>query len=1161
MRWPIVWGVAQAEARLVRRLVRYWVFVVLAAGLGMLGYLYYAALHGFFSSFSASIGSISPKFLVAAIGSWYLLVFMIGLVLLAFDVRARDERERIVEVLDTRPCSNLELLAGRFLGILLPSWLPVVATGLLMQLVGWLGQTLHWRIGEPIEAWSLLGFMTFMAIPTFTFLLGLVFLVAVLVRNRFLTALIVLGLLAVNVWLTLTSSLYVVPAIDLTGVFTFNYASELVPTLLNRGGLVQRLSVLVAGLALLALASAAHPRLDGGSRKRWASAGVVGLVLAALGLGSIAYGVHRDRQQMATWLAAHEARREEPAPDLESLVGALTIEPGRRLQLELEVAFTAPAEGLETALFSFNPGLGVEAVTDATGSALTFTHQDGLLAITLDSPLAAGARGTLSLRAAGRPDTAFAYLDSAEQPLDRSALNGNLLILGLEAAIFDRRYAALMPGIRWLPAAGVEVGREEDFFTLDLEVTVPEGWLVAGPGRRQTAAAGAAGQAVYRFAPPAPLPAAALMAARFERRGATVEGVELEILLHPDHTRNLEVFADAGEEIRGWIGTRLREAAALDLPYPYGALTMVEVPAALRGYGGGWRMDSTLAPPALLLVRESSFPTVRFDNRFRNTERFEDREGGVAAAKREALQAFFVNDYNGGNVFLGAARNFFAYQTAARGPGALALDFVTQDLTNRLITDQEGYFSPYIFGKDLNAAVGATVANFIGGRSQGMTIFEAVRQAVAEKPSVWEAVTSQALVDLDPHADPALTINVLTLKAGALARWLLDGLGRETSGALLATLRQRHTGTTYDRADFEAAATAVGADLEALAGDWLERAALPGFVTSSVHLYRLPDGEGGTPRYQVALDVRNQEPVPGLVRLRYEPGGESEAGQGAESARQGEAVSVPAQESVELGLVLPAPPKDLWVAPYLSLNRRDFRVELPAVDEEHIVSAEPLVGARPSSWRPAIRGDVIVDDLDPGFAIEQEESSGGFRLGGTGQVGELDQGLPQLAGIQPAAVWSRQLRPRAWGTYRHTVATVRAGQGKSRAVFSAQLPHAGRWRLALHWTPPSLDDTVATALWRRGTYHLLLDDGTEQQELSFDAAAAEEGWNDLGSYDLGAGEVRLVLLDRTNGMAVVADAIRWHPLDGTAPAEADEAAAAADQEVEAEQGEAGDEED
>ena len=49
--------------------------------------------------------------------------------------------------------------------------------------------------------------------------------------------------------------------------------------------------------------------------------------------------------------------------------------------------------------------------------------------------------------------------------------------------------------------------------------------------------------------------------------------------------------------------------------------------------------------------------------------------------------------------------------------------------------------------------------------------------------------------------------------------------------------------------------------------------------------------------------------------------------------------------------------------------------------------------------------------------------------------------------------------------------------------------------------------------------------------VEFDAAVAEAGWNKLGEFDLPGGQTRLVVTNRTSGVVVVADAIRWRRLE------------------------------
>ena len=159
IRLPMILAIARAEIRSVRRLIRYWMFSILSVGITFLIYLYSAALHGFFSRFSATVGAMGPRYLMPAMGLYILMIFLLGLIFLAFDVRARDERERIAEVLDSRPVSNLELLVGRSLGLVLMAWAPVLFAAVALQAFGSLALMLDWYLGEPVEPWSLLGFV------------------------------------------------------------------------------------------------------------------------------------------------------------------------------------------------------------------------------------------------------------------------------------------------------------------------------------------------------------------------------------------------------------------------------------------------------------------------------------------------------------------------------------------------------------------------------------------------------------------------------------------------------------------------------------------------------------------------------------------------------------------------------------------------------------------------------------------------------------------------------------------------------------------------------------------------------------------------------------------------------------------------------------------
>ena len=44
-----------------------------------------------------------------------------------------------------------------------------------------------------------------------------------------------------------------------------------------------------------------------------------------------------------SWLAMHEARMDEPAPDMRSVTGHLRLDPGRTMAMDLALTISAPA--------------------------------------------------------------------------------------------------------------------------------------------------------------------------------------------------------------------------------------------------------------------------------------------------------------------------------------------------------------------------------------------------------------------------------------------------------------------------------------------------------------------------------------------------------------------------------------------------------------------------------------------------------------------------------------------------------------------------------------------------------------------------------------------------------------------------------------------------
>jgi hypothetical protein len=599
--------------------------------------------------------------------------------------------------------------------------------------------------------------------------------------------------------------------------------------------------------------------------------------------------------------------------------------------------------------------------------------------------------------------------------------------------------------------------------------------------------------------------------------------VTFEVLINEKHMKNIEVLGETGEKIREWIGDRFREAKEYGLGYPYDALTLVEVPNTLRSYGGGWRMDTVMAPPGMLLMKETGFPTTRFDSAFRRTEDFKDREGGVQQAKWERLKTFFMNDFSGGNVLSGGARNFFMYQTTAKGPEGLALNYVMETLSNILITETRSFFSAHLFldGNSTDRIVDMTASAYGREPLRAASIVDTTTVSVVSRPEVWDRALDVSLIDIDPWEDPARTVDVLTLKANAIAQSILDTLGPEKTWQFLASIRGSQKGKSFTLDDMMDAAKALGYDLTEILGDWLGSTNLPGFVCAKAKRYRIPDSEDGSPRYQLLFTIRNDESVPGLFRFIYYYAGEG----GKTDSVKSDPIRLAGKSSVQFGTIVSKSPASVFLEPYLSLNRTPIFLPLNRLDEGKIEKTEVIEGLEELQYSLPEEASIIVDDLDPGFSVIEGEKRKGLRIiAREDEKRSTDQGLPLTANYRIPRVWSRVVYTTSFGKYRQTFVVVGAGEGEKKAVFTAGIDQDGEWDLELHL--PWKQNIMPGRKW--GTYHLVITDSHgDKREINFDSKSAPPGWNLLGNIDLPEGETTVAISNKTDGQFVVTDAIRW----------------------------------
>jgi hypothetical protein len=72
---------------------------------------------------------------------------------------------------------------------------------------------------------------------------------------------------------------------------------------------------------------------------------------------------------------------------------------------------------------------------------------------------------------------------------------------------------------------------------------------------------------------------------------------------------------------------------------------------------------------------------------------------------------------------------------------------------------------------------------------------------------------------------------------------------------------------------------------------------------------------------------------------------------------------------------------------------------------------------------------------------------------------------------------------------------------------------------------------------------IVIEDESGSNEVTFDASDASAGWNDLGTFEVASGSLRVVFRGAEKDALVLADAVRWTPPVSRTPSSATAAGA------------------
>lgn len=1119
---------ALAEIRAVRRLIRFKVIVATLSICLLCSYAISCWIHFNVAPYAHSFVAATPLYLLENVDPIFYIAFMVSAWLLVFDIDHRNKRNRISEVLQVQPVSNLESMAGRVLGCAGLLWIILGANLLVMQLIGLLAQLSGADFAAPLQTHSIFVLLVVDAPISLIAWCALAVLLQNVLRSRMMVVAGILVVASASYVLLLYVPYSFVDLVSPSSNDTL-FISDLIPQLPSLPSLLMRLGALGCAASFVAWAARSYLRPDSPSKKKAVISGVAFIVVGVVACSFATMHTLQRIDEVATWREAHQALAWEDLINLQSISGQVRIDPATQMHLDLNLEFTPNSQkAASTLVFSFNPGMSIQLV-ELDGHSRPSTFQNGILEIPDIKFSDPESIHTLRVVASGVPNPRFGYFDS---PLDYKLQPGIPLQVtkrfGTDSSIYRKEFVALMSGSHWYPSPGpINVhfgdGRNGlDYFELELQIEIENrDWKLVGPGVTQIT--GAEGENWYEVKPTVPVPEIGLFASNFKSATTNVQGYALSMHLHSRHAKRLTIPENVRDDMIDWLEEFVQERIRVEMPFFHDSLVLVEVPSRLRIVGGGWRMDALNALPGVILLKERGFPIAPTHLIFKKERDPDDHFFN--------LQSFFDSALGTDNITYTAQHHLWTHATTASGPHSEILDQIVRSLLAGIYSPwPSNWFSPYSSLR----LVSMTSPSFelaTGQRSKPYSFYgtNLHRRELyyTRRSSVQALMETKSLVELPSDEGHQKDLELILLKSARIAEAMAEFHSTDPDKIFnwLAAVREKFNGRTYRYEDLISIAKEHGVSVDPFLTDWLTTSRLPGFVISRGSVSRLEDSDDGTRRLQISFFIKNTEPVGGFVSPLF--------------GRPIDPILIGANSAKRMNLVWENHPEGLDSLPQmsfhvstgLSLNRGDG---LSAIfSTANVADGQERDVTEVSDWVPPMQG-IVIDDLDEGFSVLQPKRMRNSTLRGwfkpqtfefesEGQLAEVDWQHSPSSGR-----WNRTVISRAFGTHRRTIAVSKVSGNNlvHAARFAAVLPSTGRWLLEFYVHLPYWSDGHDFA-----DFKLHIGDGSQVWKIDFDPTTLVSEWKTVGEFDLSESTVHVDVVGGKSRSRIYADAIRWSPVD------------------------------
>ncbi len=1110
----------------MKTLLRSWFFRIFA-GFSIL------ALFGF--NFSVFFDLGDSKYLFKALPSVipYVNLLIINLgqaivaIFLASEFLKQDKKNDTVEVIYARSMSNTIYILGKTTGILFV----FLILNLLILALG--SVFVYLNNPSALSVWDLLLYPLLISFPTLIFVLGLSFFLMILFKNQAITFIVLLGYVAVTLFF-LNEKLY----------HLFDYIAYNVPmvnsTISGFGDINQvilhRGVYLLFGIGFIFFTIFRLDRLPQAKMFRTLPIyiAIICMVIAVF-MAKTFVDVKSEEISIKKQMIALNDKYYDKATVsvLKSNLDLTHQEESIKVIADLEIQ-NNENDGLKEFIFSLNPELKVIDVKTGNTS-LKFTQELQILKIEYPQNLKFKEKCNLQITYEGGISELTHALD---QDLNKYSDNFNLEIIRIKKryAFLNDNYVCLTRESLWYPISGVGYSKKNpayqrtEFTEYSLKVKTQANLTVVSQGAKTKTSEGE-----YTFKPEFALPQLSLLIGNYIEATVRVDSIDYTVYTIEGNDEFKSHFTNLNDTLPSLIRSHKDELETkLELEYPFKRLIFAEVPIHYNLTTHTWNIASDAIQPEIVLYPEKG--VLYFDADFTVKKKLLDEGGGGrrgrwARMRMGAGNEEYTEEQKEAMMLSGFIKANF-YATASQ-----SYDYNTVINYNSFSLFPNYYsFRTNLSSKDW-PMLNMSIASYLKNKNESNTVWrwnrwrgisflqKEDRINLTLKKFSLKQILDVGISEPEIPNDNKISLNeIIRTKGEYLMKILGSKYDPDKYYEFIKQLVKdnSHKSMTYPQFS-QLLQENFNDNIDQLLYDWYHKNDLPGYIVENIQTYQVKDGE--FTKFQVRFNISNPEPVDGFVTVEISLGrGWGRMGGGEPPFTKD--VFIKGGQTLEIGYTFPSKPSQLKVFTKISQNL-PHNLEYSLSDFDEVRTSKAMNEVRPLTVYTSnlTSNEIIVDnDDDIGFDTYQLDNKSYLKelIDKNRKEKTYDYGVANWRGAPRR--WDPVIKTEYYGKYIHSAHYTKANDQLRKAIWKAKIDRPGSYDVYCH-----LDKITGWAKrWvPDASYNFLVHSSEGIQERTLYEEEIQKGWNYLGTFYITSDTAIVELTNKSTGVSIYADAIKW----------------------------------